>query len=252
MREALGEYLLFCDSDDTVEPTWAEKLICTAERQPDSLVVCGIRHIYDATGEEELAFVQEGNYDKKQYYELIGPGMAGSVCIKAIRKSIVDSMHLSFDENVRFAEDAVFTLDYLACVSSIYAIEEPLYNYYHYGSDTRETITSNITYHQMRYIYDRRLPYIGEEYRSRYHKMFFGNLWARFTDLPNRKDINIRRRREEAHEILSDDVFQDYINGHGESLYDRNSLRMLKSKNAAGYYLLQKAARWKRWKTSKN
>lgn len=239
MKTARGEFLLFCDSDDTVEPDWAARLLEVAQKHPKSLVSCGICHIYDRSQSSSLSFVQEGEFAKKQYYELIRPGMMGSVCIKIFRRSIIERNRLSFDETVKYAEDVVFTLDYLNYVESIYIIEDALYDYYHYDKDTHSTITQNITYPQMRHIFDKRLPYIGREYLSDFQKDFFGNLWARFLSLPEKSDLSAINRIGEAKAILTDVVFREYLSKNGESLFDPISLRLLKQRNAQGYYFWQ-------------
>ena len=51
MDHATGKYLLFCDSDDTVSPTWCERLVRAIQEHPTSWIVCGIQTI-DETGHE--------------------------------------------------------------------------------------------------------------------------------------------------------------------------------------------------------
>lgn len=245
MREAHGEFFLFCDSDDTVEPDWAARLLEVAQKHPDSLVVCGIRHIDDRNHSSSLSFVREGEYAKEQYYDLIRPGMAGSVCIKIFSRSIIEQNQLTFDETVRYAEDVVFTLDYLHCVGSIYIIEDALYDYFHYERNTHSTITQDITYSQMRYIFDRRLPFIVQEHVDDYKQMFFGNLWERFLSLLGRRELSSCDRFKEAKEILDDSVFREYLSKHGIKMFDPMSLRLLKHRNAQGYYLWQQLHRCK-------
>ena len=246
MKLANGQFILFCDSDDTVESTWVERLLDAAVQYPESLVACGINYINEYLDTYAQSDIKGGLYRKTQYYKLIKPGITGSVCIKAFNKEIIQSDNLLFEENTHYCEDAIFTIDYLNRVSSFYVIEAGLYNYYHYEKNTRITNSSNITYQQMIYIYNKRLPLIADEDMAAYKKDVFCSLLKRFDDLLQRIDIPYTKRMIEAKDILKDSVFQEYISEYGEEIFDKWSLKFIKKADVKGYILLQKVAGLKR------
>ena len=167
MALASGEYLMFCDSDDTVDSQWVEKMLDAAKKHPDSLVVCGYNKVFCSSDKElitEKEVVQGGVYPKEEYFSLIAPGVTGSACTKIYKQSLVLGRHMVFDEGISHAEDAVFNINYLEMVSSFFVIDEPLYNIFYFNRETRATLSSEVTYTQMQSIYLMRLPYICEKY----------------------------------------------------------------------------------------
>ena len=241
LEVARGKWVLFCDSDDSVQKEWAERLVINAEEHPNSLVICGLLHFYPSNGKRESTTIKSGYYRKDQYYELIEPGMAGSVCIKAFLNSIIQTKMLRFCEDVRFAEDALFVLDYMEGVDSFYLLEDPLYCYYHYDNDERKSLSVDVTHDQMLYVYEKRLPFIAEKNREAFDYHYFGNIWKRFQSLSNEKGCN----RKEKRQIISDSVFQRILSSRGEQLFDSKSLFFLKRRIVFGFELLQYLSRIK-------
>lgn len=242
MAVAMGDYLLFCDSDDTVEPEWVDRLLNAAKEYPDSLVVSGHNRIFCHSNETvtlEKMVIPGGRYSKECYYSLISPGITGIVCTKIFSRSLLVSKDISFDENVKYAEDVVFILKYINHVKAFYVLDDALYNYYQYDRNTRQTITSNVSRSQMRYIYQIRLPFIKKEDLPEFQQMYFFNLWSRFIDLEERNDIKRSDRWHEMRDILNDEVFQRYVAEHGSEAFESRSLPLIKKKALARYEALQ-------------
>lgn len=68
IEEAAGEYLMFVDSDDTVEPDYCEKMLDAMESTGVRLVVCGFHHWYvgrDVVKKTDVRHI----YETAQYAE---------------------------------------------------------------------------------------------------------------------------------------------------------------------------------------
>ncbi len=249
MDAASGEYFLFCDSDDTVEPEWVRKMLGAAKAHPDSLVICGHnRVVCHSDGEYAAgkAAAPEGLYAKEEYFALMEYGIAGSAWNKIYNASLIRNLKLSFDESVRYAEDVAFNLEYMKYVSSFFVLDEALYNYFQYDRENRETLSHNATCAQLRFIYQRRLPFISNTHMADFDRMYFYQLWGRFADLETRNDIKRSDRRREMREILNDKTFCRFVEEYGAEFFEKRTFPLIKKKALTRYELLQWASKQKK------
>lgn len=128
IEEAKGEYLLFVDSDDTVEPDYCEKMWKAHVETGAELVFCGFHHWYvgrdvekkpsktgvfqtKEMGEDFLHFYQEG-FLNMPWNKLFLKELAGS-----------------FDTSLSLGEDLLFNIDYLKKCEKVAVISDPLIHY---------------------------------------------------------------------------------------------------------------------------
>ena len=136
MKVATGKYVLFCDSDDYVDPQWCEAMVNVAEQEPSAVVVSGVRNLFSDLPVECVKKLSEAI--SVTYYGLFKAGVSGYSVNKVYRKSILDELKLYFDETCRYAEDVGFNVSYCSAVGKYIFIDSPLYNYVR----TQESITS--------------------------------------------------------------------------------------------------------------
>lgn len=106
---ATGEWVLFVDSDDYVEPDYCRRMITTAQCSECDVVIARPRveslpeiHHY---GESEIEYLQKTclAFDEKQFpYNVDGPWG------KLFRRSILEDHRIRFPENLSRSEDAWF------------------------------------------------------------------------------------------------------------------------------------------------
>lgn len=142
LDQAVGKYLLFCDSDDTVSPNWCERLVRTIQKYPKAWIVCGIQTLDEA--DHEIFATQPpvtGSLLAKSYYfELFKRGYTGSVYNKIFDLELLRKAQIHFDESRKRGEDVIFCIEYLMQTENIFVIDELLYQYYRY--ETSETLTN--------------------------------------------------------------------------------------------------------------
>lgn len=131
LDRAVGEYILFVDSDDFIELDMAEKLYTKAVTDNNDLVMCARYNVYEVPGKEELQkkemkiFYMNQNYKmSERKFELVhaSPFPWDKLFKRTLLKDI------RFPEGIRF-EDLVLAFEVMAIAESIGVVPEPLYNY---------------------------------------------------------------------------------------------------------------------------
>ncbi|MCH1982156.1 CDP-glycerol glycerophosphotransferase family protein [Ruminococcus sp. OA3] len=127
---ANGEYLLFVDSDDFVEPQMCEVLYEKASGDGNDIVLCNRNNIYETPGGKDTVnknfmMTASQNFTISQYpFELCW--ISPFPWDKLVKRELF--LSIKFPENIRF-EDLAYVLK-LACVAeSIGVVKDHLYNY---------------------------------------------------------------------------------------------------------------------------
>lgn len=136
---ASGEYVLFIDSDDFIEPTMVEKLVYSIESTDAGIAICSyyvdmgkniekITLPFDKTSIDGKDAVRE-----KYILPLIGnpsgeKAIPGFLCIRLLKKSLIQR-HFFGSEREFYLEDHYFDLLYADNVKKISLVNEPLYHY---------------------------------------------------------------------------------------------------------------------------
>ncbi len=129
---ARGEYLLFVDSDDTIESDMVESMVSVAEKTDADVVFCGLWHDYMDGSKRKFP-------DKEIYWETDGItairevfknyiATAGPVC-KLFRKELVKTDMFPVDLTV--GEDAVAVVQVLKKAGVVVFDTKPFYHYNH-------------------------------------------------------------------------------------------------------------------------
>lgn len=129
---ARGRWITFVDADDTVEPTFVQRLLEAGERHDADLVVCPLMAVRDGHEVGALRFDVEG--------EVVAHRRAYRT---AVRGGLVLSQHVLLRMPVPAAvegytfNDFVLVLEHLARSRRVALVHEPLYRYQvHSGSTT--------------------------------------------------------------------------------------------------------------------
>lgn len=127
---AIGDYIIFIDSDDYIEKDMLEKLYNLAIENDAEVAVCGICDCYKdrriPQSNEVLSFTASGTEALRLTLE--GKRLPGSVCTKLIKRTVAQK--LSFRVGKTY-EDAFYTPDLFLSVNTVVATTESLYNYWH-------------------------------------------------------------------------------------------------------------------------
>lgn len=123
IENAKGKYIVFCDSDDFVEPQFLELLYSKLDNY--DMVICGVceQHFpshYSAV-DMRIFCSTPSQYNWVQYTNF-------SVN-KIFKKDIIDQYHIRFNQEYKLGEDALFINEYLSHCNFVRCIGDALYHY---------------------------------------------------------------------------------------------------------------------------
>ena len=141
MSKATGDYIGFCDGDDIIKPDMYERLVSYLEKAAADLALCDIFTERDSCcfgfpWEDGKAF-----YGDEIYSQLMASMVGnlsdnsadipvwGSVVRCLFKREIIEKNELRLPTDIHFAEDLVFTLNYLKSSKGAVICNEPLYYY---------------------------------------------------------------------------------------------------------------------------
>ena len=141
LRGADGKYVVFVDSDDTIDPEMCSSLLDAAEQNDSDLVISGIS--YFRNGEKRVSSsLPEDSADfsldlfQSAFDELFQKGLINPPFNKIYKKSLITRL---FDEQTSLGEDLLFNLDYLKNCRTITTLPK---SFYHYRIGRDHTLSS--------------------------------------------------------------------------------------------------------------
>lgn len=147
LSKASGEYICFVDSDDELPEGALEKLM--ARTAPGIDFVMGGYEMFDESGvltysiEERVESTLSREDAVKQMYKPDYYIYWGFICSKLYKRSIIEKNNLRFDEDIKFNEDRLFTIRYLASqLGNALMFTEPVYKYILRGTSVMSSITN--------------------------------------------------------------------------------------------------------------
>lgn len=128
LNMAKGDYILFVDSDDYIEPDMIRRLLDEAESKSADIVCCNMKQKRNELLYKEI----KEPYKEKQtwqefYINFVIYNGTCSLCNKLIKKKLFE--HANFYEDIRLGEDSSLLLRILPYANNIAHINEPFYIY---------------------------------------------------------------------------------------------------------------------------
>ncbi len=126
---AVGTYVMFCDSDDWVDPDWCQCLYDGISRDDVVMAMCGYRNLNDQHELLSLNTMEAGVVFLKDW---ILQSIAWSSCNKIFVRDVIETHHIRFLSNFSRGEDAMFFWSYLEVhggEDQYRIVENGLYNY---------------------------------------------------------------------------------------------------------------------------
>ena len=128
LDKATGEWIMFLDSDDWIEPDCLETLLSVANESGADLIIGGYQ-AYDQTSARTEVWSNypcDGGSIPQDMHNLYSFSFIWS---RLYKKSIIDQNEIRFDERIRYAEDNAWHFDYIRYASSYAYSHKAIYNY---------------------------------------------------------------------------------------------------------------------------
>lgn len=131
LKKCKSDFVMFCDSDDYVDPRICERMLNAIESSGSDLATCVQKVIYQA--HEEMRFSDYEYYrlkymGKQTINDSLILNTDVSVLNKIFRMSIINKNGINFPDKLN-NEDFYFCNAYMSVSHSIYFVEDELYNY---------------------------------------------------------------------------------------------------------------------------
>lgn len=245
INKSNGSYIMFCDSDDTVEEDWCKELRETIEMNPFTWISCGYSKV-DVNGVVSNSVIINSkkhfsNYLINDYFEIYKTGSSGYLWNKIYDAKIIKDNNILFSEETDYAEDALFNNEYLKYCQSICFINKSLYNYYVSDNDSLSSKYYSDYYDKVKPVYLSRLQYISEEHIPEfcYDYFYHFNKSLKGT-FDKRNKISLMKKIKYNNYIINDSVFKECISMMTKKDSDQKYISMLNKGNYFKIYLLEK------------
>lgn len=216
IENSAGQYIMFIDSDDTVEPRWCESLRTNFDNEEIDLGICNYYCKFRDTSDifhENAIQEKELFLSGTDLWKIFDINLLHQPFDKMYKRSILEEYHIRFDTSLPIGEDLMFNIEYISKVRRIYLTSERFYCYY-YG---REDSLSNRFYDnyyeihksiyiKLREIYSEMILHNAEWRKQFYLHYYHMAMFALFYVFRNQK-IRNKDRILWIDTILQDDEF---------------------------------------------
>lgn len=137
LENAQGEYVLYVDADDWVDPNHLESLVEVAEQRDADVVLCGFNYEFPKRKikNENIPIATKG---KDVIIECLNNRLHAGVVFKLVKKDIFVDNQLCFPK-YNFFEDMYLTIEILLCANKIASTGLATYHYrFNVSSETHE------------------------------------------------------------------------------------------------------------------
>ena len=133
LKYATGDYIVFIDSDDYIEPSYISDMYEIAEQKQCDIVICGYKEFYDTGNSKDIEFLhnleEDTLYSGKEIAEMmLLLKVKGYPWNKLFRNSDIFRKNMIFEKN-RKVEDYFPIFKVINESNEIYFINKSLYNY---------------------------------------------------------------------------------------------------------------------------
>lgn len=245
IKNSIGKYIIFIDSDDYVANNYIEMLV-KCRRENNTLTACNYKVFKN---ENEFFSGRELNVENKMYkieenfYELlIDFNVLKAPWGKIYDLNIIRENDIFFDTDISLGEDLIFNLKYIRFIQNIYYINEKLY---YYSRENMSSLSckyySNMIYIQNK-IKNNIIGYMEETKYSNKRKIYLVCLRMLMSSVSNEfhKKESFIKKYLDAKKVFKSQEIQEYVEFlYQNNIIDRIKYFILKNKMIFGYLLIK-------------
>ena len=248
IKQSQGKYVMFCDSDDTVDSKWCEVLYNAIKLYPKSFICCAFVLTNSEGEQKRTESLDDKLYsflDKKYYSMLFKLGVSGAVWNKIFSLDIIMQNNICFNEELSFAEDVKYCEDYFAYCESICYCNAALY--YYYLGDYEKTLSKRYYYDfydKIKLLFEFRKDLISDEFKEDFCKFyFFMFLDCLENTFDKRNKWSLLKKIKYNQYVINDASFVEVLNNYNPPKCDEKFCKRLKKGNYLPVYLARVKSR---------
>lgn len=216
-----GEFIMFCDSDDWVEPRWCEVLINSFDE--NIMSICAIKYNYEYEN-KKIDNILDYNkdiiiLDKKRFFLLYDYAF-NSPCNKIFSTKTIKDNNIRFNQNISLGEDVLFNLEYIDLSNSnLKYINTCLYNYRFTEEISLTSKYYKNHFEQCTHVYDEIHNFMikfgndDKELEYYFYKIYFNQLSTiLYMNFSSYSQLNFLERFRENKKIMKSNQYRDCIN----------------------------------------
>ncbi|MDU4892494.1 MAG: glycosyltransferase [Clostridium sp.] len=208
---AEGEYISFIDSDDWIDEKMYEEMYLAASKDKMDVVICDMITVY-----KECKSYVKGIDSKLQDYKrcdienvilkaLLSSSQFNSMANKIFKTSVIKGNRMKLDENIYYAEDWLFNMEFLKKATSAKYIEKAFY-YYRRGHESSSSRYLDDTFEKAGlWVYRKRKEYAKELGLNQFlgSKDFYDVIIHCIVSEFRREDIKLSRKFKRISKIIN-------------------------------------------------
>lgn len=235
-----GEFIMFCDSDDWVEPEWCDKL--RSRYESGHFVMCGqyIEGEQPFYAHEVYAEKAESRVARTDFYKL-KMKMFNTLWNKIFLRKVIESNQIRFDDKITNGEDLLFNVSYLKCIpGDIICISEPLYHYRWSGKTSLSNrIPADYIAQRNHLLREMEIAIseigdIGDSNRKHFYTDFFNEYEKVLYSIYSNSGRSIRQRLKSGNEVMTQKEYRICVD---RAVWPSNISRIFyRSRNCCGLF----------------
>ncbi len=243
---ALGEYIMFVDSDDYVTENYISTMYNHQIENHDKMIVCNMYKKKEAQKDFVIAFNEYSKetltYSKDEYFLLYKAWLSPYSCNKIFSKDLLVSNSVRFDPNYVIGEDVLFTVNYFSLCNGFVVVTAPLYYYCILDEGADSKYRKDIFYKSV-HTFSSRIPLIKKEedlteFCDIYLYSFINTLKHTFD---KRNTDSIFKKIKYNNSILGSKEFVFCLEHASKETESPKHIKLLKKGNYLWIYLREKA-----------
>lgn len=151
LRIAKGEYISFIDSDDWINEKMYQEMYQNAQENNSDAVICDMKligknnELYINGTALNIPFYNKEKVEQHIYQELLSNSQFNSAANKLYKAEVIKSHHIAFNQEIYYAEDWLFNVNFLKRASTVSYINKAFY-YYRRGHDSSSSSYDDNTF----------------------------------------------------------------------------------------------------------
>ncbi len=137
--KACGEYIMFVDSDDYIDAKMLEGMLSNSSAD---IIFCGLQYvdtnknIIKKCVSKEFYNIDRATFTNEHFLSVRKKSIINGPCNKLLKKVIIESNNIRFNEELSICEDGLFVMHFLHNCATYTNIDSSYYNYVQYSSGT--------------------------------------------------------------------------------------------------------------------